>query len=172
MINLFVALSEPVDAVLKQYQENVESLTDEQKTQLDSMTSHGDWGRVSKLIKTYTNPQTSVTYYGYSIYFNYKPGVSEQLIADWLTAFGVDNVVIAGAWDFDTGLSWGLSYTYDDEGEITGTEGTALFPTHPLLMAFMPDVVTHDEEGNETSREAATVLTDVNLISGQAPRVF
>ena len=172
MINLFVALSEPVDAVLKQYKDNVDSLNEDQKAQLDSMTSHGDWDRVSKLIKTYTNSETNVTYFGFSIYFNYKADVSEQLIADWMTEFGLENVVIAGAWDFDTGLSWGLSHTYDEEGELSGVEGTALFPTHPLLMAFMPDIVTYDEEGMETSREAATILTDVNLMSGQAPRVF
>jgi len=172
MINLFVALSEPVYAVLKQYKDNVDSLNEDQKAQLDSMTSHGDWERVSKLINTYTNPETNVTYYGYSIYFNYKAGVSEQLIADWVTEFGLENVVIAGAWHFDTGLLWGLSHTYDEDGEVSGVEGTALFPTHPLLIAFMPDVVTYDDEGMETSREAATILTDVNLMSGQATRVF
>ncbi len=57
--------------------------------------------------------------------------------------------------------------------EIIGTSGTPIYPI-PMsaLLKFMPDIVTHDADGDELSRVTATSLTDVNLLQGQAPRRF
>ncbi len=57
--------------------------------------------------------------------------------------------------------------------EIVGTSGTPIYPI-PVnaLLKFMPDIITYDADGNELSRVAATVLTDVNLLQGQQERRF
>ena len=56
--------------------------------------------------------------------------------------------------------------------EIVGTSGQAIFPLNAGILDFMPDIVTYDDNGNETSRVRPTVATDVNLGMGQTPRVF
>ena len=46
------------------------------------------------------------------------------------------------------------------------------YPLHARILEFMPDIVTYDENGNETSRVRPTVPSDVNLGLGQTPRQF
>ena len=72
----------------------------------------------------------------------------DQLALDYPNRF-----VIVGAWRWD---------------------GTQLndYPPHARILELMPDIVTYDEDGNETSRTRPTVATDVNLLFGQSPRVF
>lgn len=49
-------------------------------------------------------------------------------------------------------------------------EGTPVYPLHPQYMKIMPDDVTYDQDGNETSRTPAAAPKDVCLIAGQKPR--
>ena len=89
------------------------------------------------------------------------------------------SLVILGAFKPD-GLQHGLTLvqaTYDTEGtELTPEEitGTATYQVRQRdnAIAYMPDVVTHDQDGYETSRTDATELTDVNLVAGWASRVW
>lgn len=76
-------------------------------------------------------------------------GEITQLIADFPGA-----IRIVGGWNFDSGE------------QVTG------FPIHPRILEFLPDIVTFDIDGNETSRTRPTVPSDINLGLGQAPRQF
>jgi hypothetical protein len=69
----------------------------------------------------------------------------DQLAADYPSRF-----VIAGAWRWN------------------GTQIPG-YPPHPQLLKFMPDVWNGDLP---PTYSAPTVLTDVNLLMGQAPRDF
>ena len=80
-----------------------------------------------------------------------------------------------GMWYHENGLQAGMSYTYDDEGNIIGVEGTPVYPIPSDCYLVMPDVVVYDENGNEISRTPASSnadLRDINLIQGQAERDF
>ncbi len=63
---------------------------------------------------------------------------------------------------------------YDGALTITeiGTDGDPVFPLHTRIIQFIPDVVTHDGDGNETGRTRPSEPTDVNLGMGQTPRRF
>ena len=81
------------------------------------------------------------------------------------------SLVILSAFQVN-GLQHGLyTKTLDD---ITTIEGTVTYKTrardNPL--AYMPDVVTYDPDGIETSRAEATELTDVSLVAGYASRAW
>ena len=66
-----------------------------------------------------------------------------------------------------------LRVTGDVEEEyVTGHIYDPTFPLHTRILEFMPDVIVYDAQGNEVSRARPTELSDVNLISGQAPRNF
>ena len=65
------------------------------------------------------------------------------------------------------------TYTYQGEAPITITPtrmGTRLRPQHTELIGLLPDVVTHDENGNETSRAPAVDLTGLPIIFGHGVR--
>jgi len=76
-----------------------------------------------------------------------------------------------GAWWFD-GRQVGTEFTFDIDGAITGVTGIPIFPLHTSILEFIPDIVTYDVDGNETSRVRPTVPSDVNLSMGQAERRF
>jgi hypothetical protein len=68
------------------------------------------------------------------------------------------------------GVSW-----VDPEDPSQGTTGDPVYPIPDDAYELMPDRVTYDEDGNETSRTPATSnddLRDVNILAGQAPRDF
>ena len=56
--------------------------------------------------------------------------------------------------------------------EIIGTTGEPTYPIHARLLEFMPDTVTYDANGDETSRTRPTIPSDINLGLGQTPRLF
>ena len=65
--------------------------------------------------------------------------------------------------------------TYDDESvELTpeSVEGTATYNANPQAdsLEYMPDDVTYDVDGVETSRTAATQLKEVNKLFGWSDR--
>ena len=88
----------------------------------------------------------------WSVYFDTNlAAVKVEL--DQLALDYPNRLVIVGAWRWD------------------GTQ-LADYPPHARILELMPDDVTYDEDGNETSRTRPTVASDVNLLYGQSPRVF
>ena len=86
----------------------------------------------------------------YSLYFD--PETVMQEVATLRAKFGPAIKTLAG-WEWD------------------GTRLLA-FPLNTRLLEFLPDIVTYDEDGNETSRTRPTVATDVNKRFGQGDRSF
>lgn len=102
-----------------------------------------------------------------------------------VAAFSPDGIIM-GAWIKD-GCQYGTQYTQVENGTDTITvdgndftvphydrvlTGTPLIPLHPRLLDFMPDEVTYDAAGVETSRTLATTLKEVANIFGWAPREY
>lgn len=92
----------------------------------------------------------------YNIYNVY--GSAEEL-TEVVARFGAENIIPLGSWNWD-----GTRY-----GTI---EGTPSIPLHPGLIDIMPDDVTHDENGIETSRIKTTMFKQVILRLGQGERQF
>ena len=78
---------------------------------------------------------------------------------DALIAAYPSHVKIVGAWNWD-------------DGTQVEQAGSPVYPIHARILELMPDVVTYDINGNETSRTRPLVPSDVNLGFGQAPRQF
>lgn len=90
---------------------------------------------------------------------------------DWLLANFPNQTRVGGAWHFDS-RQVGTQFTRDADGNITGVTGTPTYPIHARILELMPDIVTHDENGVETSRVRPTVPSDINLLMGQKERRF
>lgn len=89
---------------------------------------------------------------------------------------------------------WSLYYELDDQQDVLDVRNDLLieypgqlraigawwqdgqqvngFPLHASILEFIPDIVTYDDDGNETSRTRPTEPSDVNLGMGQIPRIF
>ena len=74
---------------------------------------------------------------------------------------------IVGAWTQDGAQ---LGQTIEEDGTVTGT------PTWPimrsLLLRAMPDLVSYDENGNETGRQRPTAPYQHHRYMGWAPRQY
>ena len=57
------------------------------------------------------------------------------------------------------GYQVGIEVSYDENGDVVLT-GTPLYTIPNKLKAALPDIVTYDQNGNETSRTPRTVLSD------------
>jgi len=90
---------------------------------------------------------------------------------DFLNTEYPNNAAIVGAWWYD-GRQVGTRFTYDEDGQITGTTGTPLYPIHPRLIDFMPDEEVRDGNGDLLFTQRPTQLSQVHLRQGQAPRRF
>lgn len=109
----------------------------------------------------------------WNVYFNEAKDVLLKIQAE-LDQLAIDFSVqfrIGGAWHFD-GRQVGTQFTFDVDGNITGVTGTPIYPFHSRLLELMPDIVTHDIDGNEISRVRPTDLSDVNRLQGQTVRNF
>ena len=110
----------------------------------------------------------------WSLYFsgpkNILIKVRDEL--DWLASTYPNRVKIGGAWHYDDGRQVGTTIQYDEDGVETGVTGTPVYPIHPRLLEFMPDLVERDADGVEVSRVRPTMLSDVNLLQGQKERRF
>jgi hypothetical protein len=94
--------------------------------------------------------------------------VDQQIddVIDFLNAQHSGRYNIAGCWHYEDGRQHGTEW---DEGVLTGN------PTYPIpnfLLSHMPTIKSYDENGDLISETEPTVNTDVNLITGQAPRRF
>ena len=130
-----------------------------------------DWQIVQDIFRTDTD--ASRAWYLWNVSFD-KPKdamIKVKAELDWLLDTYTNQTRIGAAWHWD-GRQVGTQFTYDENGVITGTTGTPVYPLHARLIEFMPDIVTYDDDGNETSRTRPTVLSDVNLGLGQTPRQF
>lgn len=97
----------------------------------------------------------------WSLDFDFPKNVLQKIKAeiDDLIANFPNHVKIIGAWHWD-------------DGRQVKQGGTPVYPVHARILELMPDVVTFDEFGNETSRTRPTVPSDINLGLGQTPRQF
>ena len=111
-----------------------------------------DHATVQKFFKTPTFAGKTWTLF--SLTFD-NPNQKLQAALDYLAANRTGHFVIAGAWWWD-GRQAGTQFTYDVDGNITGTSGTPTYPIPVQLLGFMPDIVEYDIDGNETSRTPAT----------------
>ncbi len=110
----------------------------------------------------------------WSLYFD-KPvsmllKVKDEL--DWLVATYTDRVKIGAAWHYSDGRQVGTTIEYDEDGAETGMTGTPTYSLDSRLLEFMPNIVIRDTDGNITSSERPTELSDVNLLQGQKERRF
>ena len=147
MINLWIAIRSDL-------------LDEDRKT--GRILSHPDMNFIDRMMKRKTLGGNEWRLY--SVYID-PSSSSKTQIQNWI-ASNSSQVIIAGAWKWN-GLQVGTSR--DEEGDIVGTP---LYPVDARLIQFMPDDVTYDSEGVEASRTNAIALKDVNLIAGQAHRIF
>lgn len=94
-----------------------------------------------------------------------------QIELDYLETTYSTQFIIGGAWFFD-GRQIGTQFVHDEDNNIIGVSGTPTYLLHPELINFMPDIITYDIDGNETSRTRPTKVSDVNLLQGQKERHF
>ena len=125
--------------------------------------------------RLYKSPTiASKTYHLFSLDITGNLAAAKDAI-DLVTDRWPDHIIMIGAWWFDTGLQAGTSYTYDEEGEVTGITGTPAYPIHSAAWRLMPDVITYNADGTVDTVTPATSnadLRDINLVAGQAPRIF
>ena len=100
------------------------------------------------------DPAGPRTYELWSLYYEVEDIQALVHIRNDMNADFPGQLLTIGAWDFDTGE------------QLQG------FNLHNRLLEFIPDIVTYDVDGNETSRNRPTAASDVNLGFGQAPRDF
>jgi hypothetical protein len=88
----------------------------------------------------------------WSVYIEGSQAAQDAI--DYLATEYGTHFQVAGAWDYDTGAQ--------------------IIAPHPKLLQFMPTIKTfsHDELPTLIGEAEPTVLTDVNLLQGQAPRQF
>lgn len=108
-----------------------------------------DYSTVQKLFKS---PDFSGNdYHLFSLYVENGDAVKVRDVIDTLTAKYPDHIIMGGAWLGETGE------------QVPG------YPPHAELLKLMPNLP------NPATNEfdiTATVVTDVNLMAGQAPRDF
>lgn len=128
--------------------------------------------------------------------FTLNGNATVKAAVDYITDKWSAHIIVIGAWDFLPSMRWStdtnqyepvvdgagdpiaalakLPDEFDEDGNFV-SEGAVVYPLHAQAWRFMPDVVTYDENGVETSRIPSTSnadLRDINLLAGQAPRAF
>jgi len=112
------------------------------------------------------------TWYIYSVIFNeMEQGVQQKArdAIDYLLAEYPNNIAVAGAWWWD-GRQIGTQWV-DENDHSQGTTGTPLYPVHPRLIDFMPDVWDNSDPDNPVQVPAAD-LAQVRVMQGQLDRRF
>lgn len=151
IVNLWVGLSTAAQNAVK---ERVEWDEDTQgaytgpvtDTTLQIFNKMHDHATVQKLFKV---PNIAgKDWHLWSVYLNGSQAAANAIT--YLTGQYPNDFVVGGAWNYDTGAQ--------------------LVSLHPQLIQFMPDEWTYDANGNPISSTPATILSDVNLLQGQAPR--
>lgn len=149
MMNLWLALRDDAEAELATWRASPEALTADQTHIKNALLSHPDLQHIEASTKRMPDAATS-----WGMYSIYMSGESTALatLDTWLATYAGKSFV-CGAWQWD---------------------GTRLeqYPIDPRTTEFMPDDITYDQNGAETSRTAATGPKQVNLMAGQAPRIF
>ena len=129
-------------------------------TTLEFFRSSYDSDTVSRLFRTWT--AAGRNYRVWSLYAN-KPDDVPMIKSD------LDMMMLAYPQDFDVSGAWRF-----DDGRQVGDP--PWYPNPPQLINFMPLVFTpgpgYPEDENDYTMEEPTTLTDVNVLAGQAPRVF
>jgi len=185
MINVLIAIEQAVAVKLR---DNFR-LIDKDNPELGTVRNDLTPAQKKKLKMAYSGHHKKVTVAGTTyiiIDFYFPPitvGSTKDPVEDdprllWLERFKEllpGKEFVLGAWD-RTGAQYGTKIippTYDENGdEVTGEtiEGTPVYPIHARLLDVMPDDVTYDENGNETSRTAATAPKQVHKILGWKDR--
>ena len=175
-VNLWLALSTQALDEFKTYRQDENNYSGPMTQRIyRGLSKMQDFGTVQRLFSTPTIGGRE--YNLFSMYFNLDREQAsvvqdflDELTTDWPNQF-----IIVGAWWWD-GRQVGTQWELDQDGDRTGnTTGTPVYAIPTQAYRIMPDVVTYDENGNETSRTPASSnadLRDINLLSGQSPRRF
>ncbi len=96
----------------------------------------------------------------WSLYFDFPTNALLKIKAelDALQAAYPSHVAVCGAWRWD--------------GRQVKSDGEPVYPVHARILELMPDIVTYDADGNETSRTRPTEPSDINILQGQSFRQF
>lgn len=168
MINVWIAFSDSALTQFKLRRSNPSVYSGPMDdTTYRIMSKMSDMDNVQRLFKV-TPPINGKTYTLFSLYVD-APAKAQEAI-DHLTTEWPTHFIVLGAWWTRSGLQVGTRY--DGEMNILGTP---VYPVHPQTWRLMPDLVTYDQDGNETSRTPAASNSDlrqINLIAGQANRIF
>ena len=104
-----------------------------------------------------------------------QPTDDKLAMIEYMRVFFDGRFQVLGVWKQD-GVMHGqvlVPATYDMDGvELTpeSVTGTPTYPLFPGYLNWMPDVVTYDTDGHETSRTGATEFAQVNQMLGWEPR--
>lgn len=126
------------------------------------LNSAADVDTVQAMYKTKTvQGQSPFTLYN----MNFLTAQDAVDAIDWLTVTWPGNQFeTQGVWD-NTGLQLGVTYTFDIDGNITGTTGTPDYTIPTDAFTIMPDL-----DGVPATSNAD--LRDINLLLGELPRSF
>jgi hypothetical protein len=166
-----------IEAAIGPYPDDYSGPMDE--TTYKVLTKMYDIDNVQSMFKTTTAGGKT-----YTLFSLYLVGSAKAKAAiDEMTAKWPGHFIVIGAWRWD-GRQVGTQFTYQDiidednnviGQEVTGVTGTPTYPIPNAAYKLMPDVVTYNENGDETSRTVASSnadLRDINLLSGQSRRIF
>ena len=171
MINVWITVGPTVQAAFKNRQANPDNYTgpmDDRSWEI--LSTFVDNSVVQPMFKVRGSGPNAFTLFSLN-FADEETAVSDVTYLD--ETWPKPQIVPEGMWYY-SGLQAGTYYVEDEEGNVT-LEGTPTFPVNPNLYQSMPDTIVYDEDGNVVQTIPATSnadLRDVNLIQGQAPRMF
>jgi hypothetical protein len=193
-VNLWIALSQQALDEFKTYRTDPDAYSGPMTPQIyKGLSKMSDTDGVQKLFSTPTIG--GKVYSIFSLYFNVDRDERAKDFIDYMTSEWPTHFIVIGAWWVHDGRQVGTQFaigggeqllteiptsakpdTYvEDTPNWYVTTGTPTYPIPTQAYRLMPDTVTYDVDGNETSRTPASSnadLKDINLISGQWPRRF
>lgn len=131
--------------------ENIEDDTELQAKNREALSRAADYEVVANLFKKRTQGPRSWSIYSFVYQADTKQEIEQAV--ERLASENPGMTSAKGAWHFEDGRQFGI--------ELDGS-GVPLYPISGSLINYMPDV----------DGAPAIELTDVNLLFGQAPRVF
>lgn len=168
-VNLWIALTQNAYNTLRPLLDDSE-YAGPHLTAVKIFRRMADLATVEKMFKTPTIG--GKVWHMFSVYFADLDGDQAAKLQQALTYLENNypaQFEVVGAWWWD-GRQIGTQWV-DENDHSLGTTGTPLYPVHPQVVKFMPDVWDMTDPENPVA-VPATQPTDVNLLQGQAQRRF